>query len=100
METFLHREYFEGSQNNDEVRGNYKLNPVSFRANCGFRVANRAGHTGCSAAPPELDSQIRGCHAAHRLFLAACSAHIGVITAAADLLRWGAFSPFVISCEE
>ena len=27
METFLDREYFEGSQNNDEVRGNYKLNP-------------------------------------------------------------------------
>ena len=26
METFLHREYFEGSQNNNEVRGNYKLN--------------------------------------------------------------------------
>src|ERR1700723_3748450 len=26
METFLDREYFEGSQNNDEVRGNYKLN--------------------------------------------------------------------------
>jgi hypothetical protein len=27
METFLDREYFEGSQNNEEVRGNYKLNP-------------------------------------------------------------------------
>jgi hypothetical protein len=26
METFLDREYFEGSQNNDEVSGNYKLN--------------------------------------------------------------------------
>lgn len=35
-----------------------------------------------------------------RLFLAAGSAHIAVIAAAADLRRWGAFSPFVISREE
>jgi hypothetical protein len=27
-------------------------------------------------------------------------AHIAVIAAAADLLRWGAFSPFAISREE
>ncbi len=35
-----------------------------------------------------------------RLFLAACSAHIAIIVAAADLRRWGAFSPFAISREE
>ena len=34
------------------------------------------------------------------LFVAVCWAHITVIAAAADPLRWGALSPFVISREE
>jgi hypothetical protein len=34
------------------------------------------------------------------LFVAVCWAHIAVIAAAADPLRWGAFSPFAISREE
>jgi hypothetical protein len=49
---------------------------------------------------PAFDGQIRCSHAPRGLFAAACSAHIGVVAAAADLLRWGAFSPFVVSREE
>jgi hypothetical protein len=99
METFLDREYFEGSQNNDEVRGNYKLN--LFRSEqTAVSVWRMGGAHRAQRGAPQLDRQIRGCHAARRLFLAACSAHIGVIAAAADQLRWGAFSPFVVSCEE
>ena len=47
-----------------------------------------------------FDSQIRGSHAPRRLLLPAGSAHIAVLAAAADLRRWGTFSPFVISAEE
>jgi hypothetical protein len=35
-----------------------------------------------------------------RLFVAPGSAHITVIAAAADLRRWGAVSPFIITREE
>jgi hypothetical protein len=56
--------------------------------------------SGSEPPQPTFDHQIRGCHAARRLFLAAGSAHIAGIAAAADLRRWGAVSPFIISREE
>jgi hypothetical protein len=46
-----------------------------------------------------LTIKFRGSHAARRLFLAACSAHIVIIAADADMRRWGALR-LVISREE
>jgi hypothetical protein len=70
MQTFLDHEYFEGSQNNDEVRGNYKLN--LFRSELTAVSVWRMGRgTPISAAHPKLDRQIRGSHTPRRLFLGA-----------------------------
>jgi hypothetical protein len=72
METFLDREYFEGSQNNDEVSGNYKLNLFRSERTAVSVWRMGRGPPGGRAAAPKFDNQIRGCHAARRLFLAAC----------------------------
>ena len=49
---------------------------------------------------PNLIAKFEAAMPPRRLFLGACSAHIAIIAAAADLRRWGGFSPFVISREE
>jgi len=72
METFLDREYFEGSQNNGEVRGNYKLNLFRSEQTAVSVWRIGRGTPGAARRTPKLDSQIRGNHAPRRLFLAAC----------------------------
>lgn len=59
METFLDREYFEGSQNNDEVRGNYKLNPDRSEPTAVYvwRGHVRASFSQIVAFTPGLDAQ-------------------------------------------